>query len=94
MLHYRSVGRVYLRILSCHLFFVFHRKICVFIIFIFFIEFLQQIINQSQTGIGDKKLSVELYVYNIYSHKTFKITLRKTKLIFGCTSEMAENHEL
>ena len=71
----------------------FIKKLC-FYHFHFLIEFPQQIINRSETGIGDKKLSVELYVYNIYSHKTFKITLRKTKLIFGCTSEMAENLEL
>ena len=48
-----------------HFLIVFHQKIWVFIIFILFswwsIEFLQQNINQSETGIGDKKQSVELY---------------------------------
>ena len=48
---------------------VFHQNICVFIIFIFFnfffwwsIQFSQQSVNQSETGIGDKKLSVKLSV--------------------------------
>ena len=44
---------------------IFHQKICVFIIIISFfwcsIKFLQQNINQSETRIGDRKLSVELY---------------------------------
>ena len=49
---------------------VFHEKICVFIIFISFfgkvyIEFPQQNINQSETWIGDQKLSLELYEYAI-----------------------------
>ena len=36
------------------------------------IEFLQQNINQLESGIGDKKLSVELYVTcNIQSNKQF-----------------------
>ena len=53
-----------LHVLSWH-FFVFHQKICVLINFIFFwwsIKFRQQNINQSEARIGDKKLSVELYV--------------------------------
>ena len=54
---------LYLYILSWH----FYQKFCVFIIFIPFfdelsIEFPQQNINQSKTGIGGKKFSVELYV--------------------------------
>ena len=44
---------------------VVHQKICVFIIsFLFLIKyhFTQQNIKQSETGIGDEKLLVELYV--------------------------------
>ena len=43
---------------------VFHQKICVFIIFIFFFFFFDEgsNISQSETGTGDQKLSVELYV--------------------------------
>ena len=47
---------------SCYFF---HQKICIFIILIFFwqsIKFPQHNINQSETGIGDKILSVELFV--------------------------------
>ena len=46
-------------------FVVFYLNICVFIIFISFFDkisfFEQQNINQSETGIDDKKLSMELY---------------------------------
>ena len=55
---------LYWDILSWGSFYCFHQKI-VFIIFVSFwwsIEFLQYNTNQSETGIGDKKLSVELYV--------------------------------
>ena len=42
---------------------VFHQKICVFIIFIYFFDkYPQQNINKSETGMGDKELSVEVYV--------------------------------
>ena len=41
---------------------VFHQKICVFIIFIFFFFDEGSNISQSETGTGDQKLSVELYV--------------------------------
>ena len=56
---------LYLHVLSWHFFVVFHQKICVLINFIFFwwsIKFRQQNINQSKARIGDKKLSMELYV--------------------------------
>ena len=50
-----------MHILSWH-FAVFHQKISIFIVFIsFLIKYLQQSINQSETRIGDDKLSVELY---------------------------------
>ena len=57
-------------------FFVVFHQIFVFLSFPFLflmkIEFLQQNINQSESGIGDKKLSVELYVTcNIQSNKQF-----------------------
>ena len=42
------------------------------VFFLMKIEFLQQNINQLESGIGDKKLSVELYVTcNIQSNKQF-----------------------
>ena len=42
---------------------VFHQKICVFIIFIYFFDkYPLQNINKSETGMGDKELSVEVYV--------------------------------
>ena len=57
---------LYLNILSLHFFFVFHQKKLCFYRFHFFFwwntKFLQQNINQPETGIGDKKLPVELYV--------------------------------
>ena len=57
---------LYLNILSLHFFFVFHQKKLCFYRFHFFFwwntKFLQQNINQAETGIGDKKLPVELYV--------------------------------
>ena len=47
-------------------FFVFHHKISVFYNFISFfwwsIKFSQQNSNQLETGLGDKKLSVKLYI--------------------------------
>ena len=54
-------------LLRLHIHAVFHQKICVFIILFFWwsIKFPQQNINQSETEISDKKLSVELYA--IYS---------------------------
>ena len=46
--------------------YVFHHRICVFIIFIFFsrlsIRFPRLDFNQSERGIGGSKLSVELHV--------------------------------
>ena len=57
---------IYLLVVSCYLFVVFNQKICAFIIFLSFfwwsIEFLQQNTNQSGAEIGDKKLSLELYL--------------------------------
>ena len=51
---------------SLALFVIFSQRFFVFIIFISLfacsIEFPQQIINQSETRIGDKKLSGELYL--------------------------------
>ena len=62
----------YLYILSWYFFILFyffsfiHQENFVFIILISFFDktsnFQKQIINQSETSIGDKKLSVELYV--------------------------------
>ena len=55
---------LYLNILSWHFFAIFHQNICVFIksfLFWWSVEFPQQNINQSETGIRDKKLSVELH---------------------------------
>ena len=55
---------LYLHILFWHFFVVFI-KICVFVIFIFFgwsMKSPQQNINQSETAVGDKKLSEGLYV--------------------------------
>ena len=55
-------------------FFVFYQKMFVFIYFISFfwwsIAFPQQNINQSETGIGDKILSVQLYVTGIITNLT------------------------
>ena len=49
-----------------HFLVIFHQEVGIFIIFISFFDkvskFPQQDINQSETGIGDKKLSVEFYV--------------------------------
>ena len=60
-------------------FVVFHHKICVFIIFVSFlwqsIEFPQKNINQSETGIYDKKLSVKLFVKFFYMKNAFYFTL-------------------
>ena len=57
---------LYLNILSLHFFFCFSSKKLCFYRFHFFFwwntKFLQQNINQPETGIGDKKLPVELYV--------------------------------
>ena len=56
---------LYLHILYWHFWLFFHLKKSVFIILVFFwwsIEFPKQNINQSETGIWGKKLSVELYV--------------------------------
>ena len=45
-----------------YIYIVFHQKISIFIIFIsLLIKYPQQNINQSETRIGDDKLSVELY---------------------------------
>ena len=76
MLHHGSVGRVHSKecyftfkytflafSFFVYFFFCFPLKKCVFVIFIFFlisIELPQQDINQSETGIGDNKLSAEL----------------------------------
>ena len=50
-----------MHILPWH-FAVSHQKISIIIVFIsFLIKYLQQNINQSETRIGDDKLSVELY---------------------------------
>ena len=64
-------GSYYLHKLSWHFFVivvvvvVFHQK-CVFLsfsfIFLISIEFPEQNINKSETGLGDKELSVEVYV--------------------------------
>ena len=43
--------------------FVFHNKICVYIIFIAFLNEVSNFWKQSETRIGDPKLLVELYVY-------------------------------
>ena len=56
---------LYLNILSWHFFcFVLHQKICVFIVFISFFDEIPSFcnINWPETGIGDKKLPVELYI--------------------------------
>ena len=73
MLHYGSVRRVHSKqcyfIFSWHFFVVFNQKIC-FYHFHFFswwsVEFPQQNINQTETGIGDKNLSPDLYVRDTY----------------------------
>ena len=70
MLHHGSVGRVQNNYVYMYFFGIFvvgfHQKICVFIIFISFFDevsnFCNRNIKQSETGIGDKKLSVELHV--------------------------------
>ena len=58
-------------------FVVFNHKICfyhlhfLFLFFFFFwwiVKFSKQNINQSETGIGDQKLSMELYVNKHFAH--------------------------
>ena len=70
MLHHRTVGKIrckecYLHILSLHFLLLFIKKY-VFLSFSFLfllsIELPQKNSHRSETGIGDKKLSVELYV--------------------------------
>ena len=67
MLHHGPVGRVHIK--ECYFIFI-----CTFLFFFFLlffikkkcfwwiIEFPQQNIKQSETGIGDNKVSLELYV--------------------------------
>ena len=62
-------GSYYLHKLSCHFFViviavVFHQKMFLSFLFIFLIsiEFPEQNINKSETGLVDKELSVEVYV--------------------------------
>ena len=72
MLHHGSVGQVqskecYFRLIFTFLafFVVFYQQICAFIIFISFLDEVANFrdrINQSKTGIGDKKLSAKLNV--------------------------------
>ena len=70
MLYHGPVGRVHSKkyyfifTYSSLAFFVFRQKICFYHFRLFFwwsVEFPQQNINQSETKIGDEKLSVELY---------------------------------
>ena len=79
MLHHESVGWVQGKECSffVHIYFFWHffvvftsKKLCSYHFHYFFLlrtKFLQQNINQSETEIGNKKLTVELYV-NILSH--------------------------
>ena len=90
MLHYWSVGRVQnatlsFYILCCHFFFFF--IISFFIIFFFFFFFFwgstrfpQQSINKSETGIGDQKLLVDVYV-NSCPEKKRNIPLKMTVVV-------------
>ena len=79
-------------IIFLHFFVVFHYKICVFITFISFLDSVsnfQNIINQSEMGISDKKLAVELYakqkfVWIIVNKKDDKAGL------LGCGESMTE----
>ena len=67
------VASLCLHALLKHLFVVFHQKICIFIIFIYFLDkvsSLHNIIlrNQLETVNGDKKLSVELDIHVNTNH--------------------------
>ena len=59
--------------------FVFHQKICVFIIFISFFDELSNFGNRifaNLTEIGDKELSMELYVYEFPNEMPKNLRLR------------------
>ena len=77
---------LYLNILSLHFFFVFHQKKLCFYRFHFFFwwntKFLQQNINQPETGIGDKKLPVELYVCLKFKCVNYSGDLSKKRKIY------------
>ena len=57
---WRMLLHVYMHLLGIFFFF-FHPNMCFYFIFWWSIKFLQQNINQSESRIGEKKLSVELY---------------------------------
>ena len=65
MLHHGSVGLVFTYTFLAYFCRFWSKKLCFYHLHFFIwwsIEFLKQNINQSETGIGDKKLSVEPYV--------------------------------
>ena len=94
MFNYGSVGQ------NTHSWYfpaVFHQKSCVFIISFFFfcllsIELPPQNIHQSETGIGDKKLSWELYVRIVLrrfqDQELLRTYIRKTQ--FLCCHKIAQ----
>ena len=97
------MGRVYSS-KECYFIFTltcfFHQKICAFIIFISFFDeasnFRNRILTNQKPGIGDKKLSVELYV-NLQVFLTGKNRIKKqfflSTLIKSVIFEAKSNEE-